>query len=202
MARASSAPSVSLEPTPMNTPARRIRILGSASMTVVAATAVVAGFWTPHVRAAGAHVGRGVPGSHAHGDAPASDVVGRPGNASRASRTIAIDMNDAMRFVPASVEVKAGETVRFVVTNSGRLPHELVLGKESELKAHDDAMRRNPAMAHEEPNMVTLAPGRKGELVWQFGSVGRVDFACLQPGHYGAGMKGLVKVVGTSVAPR
>jgi uncharacterized cupredoxin-like copper-binding protein len=176
---------------------RPLRPLRPAAMALIGVAVLVGGTWVPRVQAAGVHGG-----GHAHRGTHASDDVGRPGSASRVSRTIAIDMNDAMRFVPASVEVKAGETVRFVVTNSGLLPHELVLGKESELKAHDDAMRRNPAMAHEEPNMVTLAPGRKGELVWQFGASGRVDFACLQPGHYGAGMKGLVKVVGTSVAPR
>ena len=41
---------------------------------------------------------------------------------------------------------------------------------------------------------VTLAPGKTGEIVWQFTKAGKVDFACLQPGHYDAGMKGAVNV--------
>ena len=42
--------------------------------------------------------------------------------------------------------------------------------------------------------MVTVAPGKTGEIVWRFTTAGKVDFACLQPGHYDAGMKGLVTV--------
>ena len=40
----------------------------------------------------------------------------------------------------------------------------------------------------------SVAPGKIGEIVWRFTKAGNVDFACLQPGHYDAGMKGLVKV--------
>ncbi len=40
----------------------------------------------------------------------------------------------------------------------------------------------------------TLAAGKTGEVVWQFTRAGKVDFACLQPGHYDAGMKGTVNV--------
>lgn len=55
-------------------------------------------------------------------------------------------------------------------------------------------MMKNPEIEHAEPNMVTLAPGKTGEVVWQFTKAGKVDFACLQPGHYDAGMKGVVNV--------
>ena len=55
-------------------------------------------------------------------------------------------------------------------------------------------MKKNPQMEHAEPNMVTLAPGKTGEVIWRFTKAGKVDFACLQPGHYEAGMKGLVDV--------
>ncbi|MFM2005202.1 MAG: hypothetical protein RLZZ09_857, partial [Pseudomonadota bacterium] len=30
--------------------------------------------------------------------------------------------------------------------------------------------------------------------IWQFTKAGTVNFACLMPGHYEAGMKGAVKV--------
>jgi plastocyanin len=99
-----------------------------------------------------------------------------------------------MRFTPAEITVRQGETVRFALRNAGRLKHELVLGTEQALKAHDAAMARDPAMEHADPNMLTLAPGARGEIVWRFTRSGRVDFACLQPGHYAAGMKGLVRV--------
>ncbi len=64
----------------------------------------------------------------------------------------------------------------------------------AELKQHAEMMRRMPGMEHADANMVTLAPGESGELIWQFVKTGRVDFACLQPGHFDAGMLGAVSV--------
>jgi uncharacterized cupredoxin-like copper-binding protein len=49
-------------------------------------------------------------------------------------------------------------------------------------------------MQHAEPNMVTLQPGQRGGLVWQFDRPGTVDFACLIPGHMEAGMAGKIVV--------
>ncbi len=77
-------------------------------------------------------------------------------------------MTDAMRFVPASVSVQQGETVRFVVKNSGKVKHEMLLGTENELKEHYEVMKKNPDMEHADENMVTVAPGNSGEIVWQF----------------------------------
>lgn len=134
-------------------------------------------------------------GGHGHGS---DDAIGKPGVATKATRTIKVDMTDAMRFTPASIEVKQNETVRFVITNSGKIKHELVLGTEKELREHYDVMKKNPEMEHADPNMVTLAPGKTGDVVWHFTKAGKVDFACLQPGHYDAGMKGAVIVTRAS----
>lgn len=133
-------------------------------------------------------------GLHAGGHGEEPSAIGAPGNAASATRTVDVDMTDAMRFIPASVSVRQGETVRFRVRNSGRLKHELVLGTQEALKAHDDLMKKHPEMEHAEDNSVTVAPGATGEVVWQFTKAGTVDFACLQPGHYDAGMKGSVTV--------
>ena len=140
----------------------------------------------PAVFAGGSHAG-----GHGQGDASA---IGMPGQAASATRTVDVDMTDAMRFVPANVSVERGETVRFRVKNSGRLKHEFVLGTEGEIKEHYEVMKKNPEMEHADDNRVTVAPGKTGEVVWQFSQAGNVDFACLQPGHYDAGMKGMVSV--------
>ena len=132
-------------------------------------------------------------GTHAGGH-DTDQPVGKPGMAAKVTRTIEVDMTDAMRFTPAQINVKQGETVRFVIKNSGKIKHELVLGTEKELKEHYEVMKKNPEMEHDEPSMVTLASGRTGEIVWQFTQSGKVDFACLQPGHYDAGMNGAVTV--------
>jgi uncharacterized cupredoxin-like copper-binding protein len=80
------------------------------------------------------------------------------------------------------------------VKNSGAVKHELVLGTAEELKEHYAMMLKMPGMEHADDNMVSVAPGTTGEVVWRFTRAGKVDFACLQPGHYDAGMKGLVTV--------
>ena len=142
-----------------------------------------------------AAAGAAASGTHAGGHGhDADEAIGKPGVAAKATRTINVDMADSMRFTPADISVKQGETVRFVIKNSGQIKHELVLGTEKELKEHYEVMKKNPEMEHADPNMVTLAPGKTGEIVWQFTKAGLVDFACLQPGHYDAGMKGAVKV--------
>ena len=133
-------------------------------------------------------------GNHAGGHGHEAEAIGKPGVATKTTRTVQIDMTDAMRFLPASVSVKQGETVRFVVKNSGKVKHEMVLGTEKELKEHYEVMKKNPEMEHADENMVTVAPGKTGEIVWQFTKAGKIDFACLQPGHYDAGMKGAVQV--------
>ena len=144
--------------------------------------------------------------AHAHeADEPAhgakASVLGEPGKAAEVNRTIEVDMFDTMRFKPAMIDVKQDETIRFIVKNSGKVKHEMVLGTPQELKEHYAMMMKMPDMEHHEPNMVTVAPGQTGELTWRFTKARVVDFACLQPGHYGAGMKGQVKVARAAGAP-
>jgi uncharacterized cupredoxin-like copper-binding protein len=103
-------------------------------------------------------------------------------------------MNDAMRFKPDSIRVKRGETIRFIVRNTGKQKHEMVLGTIKELKEHAELMRKFPEMEHADPNQVSVDPGVTGELVWQFTKAGTFDFACLVPGHFEAGMVGKVRV--------
>ena len=134
--------------------------------------------------AAGKHAG-------SHGGV---EEIGKPGVAANVTRTVNVDMTDDMRFHTSKIAVKQGETIRFVAKNSGKVKHEMVLGTAKELKEHYEVMKKNPEMEHADANMVTVAPGKSGEIIWQFTTAGKVDFACLQPGHYDAGMKGMVNV--------
>ena len=132
-------------------------------------------------------------GEHAGGHESSSDI-GRADSPDNMTRTITIDMSDSMRFTPSTITVKQGETIRFIVRNSGELQHEMVLGTENDLKEHYEAMKKYPEMEHADDNMVTVQSGETGELIWHFTKAGTVSFACLLPGHYEAGMKGAVKV--------
>lgn len=122
------------------------------------------------------------------------DRLGKAGIASKVSRTIKVDLADTMRFTPSVLDVKQGETIRFSLKNSGKVRHEFILNSEKEIKAHLEQMKKFPEMEHDEPNMKSLAPGQSAEVIWQFTHLGKIHFSCLSPGHYEAGMKGLITV--------
>lgn len=134
--------------------------------------------------------------AHPHGAASAEErPYGKSGDAKKVSRSVTIRMSDSMRFTPSVINVKRGETIRFVVRNDGKQKHEMVIGTLDELKKHAEAMKKNPDMEHDEHDeSVEVKAGRRGTLVWQFTKAGEFDFACLIPGHFDAGMVGKVIV--------
>ena len=121
-------------------------------------------------------------------------ALGKPGDPDKVTRTVTVEMGDNMRFAPASINVKRGETIKFLVKNNGALAHEMVLGTKNELKKHAALMRKHPEMVHDDPNAVSVEPGKTGTLLWQFTKSGKSDFACLVPGHFEAGMAGKITV--------
>jgi len=144
-----------------------------------------------------------VPLAHAHGDkkhAPAAETVaeqtawGIAGKSAQVNRTLTIDMADTMRFTPDKLAVQEGDTVRFVVRNTGRMLHEMVIGTPAELAKHAALMAKFPDMEHDEAYMVHVGPGKTGEIVWRFNRAGTFEFACLIAGHYEAGMRGTITV--------
>jgi len=100
-----------------------------------------------------------------------------------------------MRFTPSTLEVKAGDVVRFVVKNEGQLQHEFVLGTPESLSEHAVMMKKFPNMEHDEPYMAHVDPGKEMEIIWLFSNAGTFEFGCLLPGHFDAGMKGTITVI-------
>ena len=144
-------------------------------------------------------------GADAHGEKPharkfsAAQLAeekpfGKAGDPKKVTRTVTFTMSDKMRFDPSRITVKRGETIRFIAKNNGKLMHEMVFGTTKELMEHAEQMKKFPDMEHDEPYMVHVAPGRTGEIIWQFTRAGEFDFACLIAGHYDAGMTGKVIV--------
>ena len=123
-----------------------------------------------------------------------STPFGRQGDPAKVTRTIRVAMADTMRFTPADLAIKRGETVKLVATNKGQVLHEMVLGTPAALKQHADLMKKFPEMEHEEAHMTHVKPGKSGEIVWEFDTPGEFQFACLLPGHFEAGMVGKVVV--------
>ena len=153
------------------------------------------------------------PGRHAE--------IGQPAAAASATRTLNIEMTD-LAFSPKTLEVKAGETVRFVLINKGQLLHEFNLGDAAMHAEHQKEMLKMQqsgamtttgmhhagmdhgamgqgsmpmaGMTHDDPNSVLVEPGKTAELTWTFSGTRDLEFACNVPGHYQAGMVGTLKV--------
>lgn len=140
----------------------------------------------------------------AHGDAShaAKDMPvkmeqkpwGVAGNSKMVTRTISVSMTDVMRFSPEKIDVKQGDTLKFVLKNNGKVMHEFVIGTKKDLDEHAALMVEFPNMEHDEPYMSHIAPGKTGTIMWTFNKAGNFDFACLIAGHYQAGMIGKITV--------
>ena len=145
------------------------------------------------VTGAFAETNHGNHGQHSHHSSGTDPSVGSPGDADKVSRTIEITMVDN-RFKPADITVKQGETIKFVLRNSGKKKHEMMIGTPEELDEHAKMMKKFPDMEHsDEPNMITVQPGKTGQLIWQFSEAGTVGFSCPLPGH-SKGMHGTINV--------
>lgn len=109
-------------------------------------------------------------------------------------RQIQVTMTDDMRFQPAQMQVKAGETVEFVVRNDGTIRHEFFLGGEDEQSSHEMEMRETSGMQHDEANGVSVEPGQSKTLRHMFAEAGSIIAGCHETGHYAAGMKAEISV--------
>ena len=123
--------------------------------------------------------------------------AGEPGNPKKPARTVKVSMQEQgkkMLYEPAHLVVRKGEQIRFVLFNDGSETHEFVLATVKENLKHAEAMKKNPHMAHHDPNAITLTLYDGGELLWKFTKAGTFEYGCLIPGHREAGMHGTVVV--------
>jgi uncharacterized cupredoxin-like copper-binding protein len=121
--------------------------------------------------------------------------LGGPAEATDANRSIEVTALDTMTFEPDTLEVAAGETVTFIVTNNGQTAHEFTLGDVALQQEHADAMAHLPdGMPHDLPNSIRLEAGETKELTWRFGHAQSLEYACHEPGHYDGGMRGTIVV--------
>ena len=151
-----------------------------------------------HLMFVGSAAADGAHHSHAKKKVDYNDVeehvFGRASDPDKAVVTIEVEMADTFRFEPSAVEVRRGDTVRFIVKNKGQMMHEMVLGTEQSLAEHAELMKKFPGMEHDEPHMAHIGPGKKSSMGWQFTQAGEFRFGCLIPGHFDAGMVGTIIV--------
>ena len=138
---------------------------------------------------------------------------GHPGEAQNVTRVIAIKAGD-MFFDPKVITVRVGDTVKFVVTNVGKVRHELALGDQAEQEKQEREMQamqnmsmqgtemkdmggvsmKGMHMMDNDPNSLSLAPGQSRSLIWVFTKAGSVEYGCHEPGHFAAGMVGTITI--------
>jgi uncharacterized cupredoxin-like copper-binding protein len=124
-------------------------------------------------------------------------AAGEPGDPKKPNRVVEIVMSDGpgtMTFTPERIEVRRGEQIRFVLKNTGYLAHEFLLDSFENNAKHKIEMEKNPEMEHDDPNGKRVETKKSAELLWRFTKAGTFEFACLIPGHYETGMKGIVVV--------
>src|SRR5262245_50750223 len=124
-------------------------------------------------------------------------AAGEPGDPKKPFRVIEITMTDGpgtMTYSPNRIDVRKGEQIKFVLRNTGYLPHEFLIDSFENNAKHKIQMEKNPEMEHDDPNGKRVESKKSAEILWRFTKAGTFEFACLIPGHYETGMKGVVNV--------
>jgi len=108
--------------------------------------------------------------------------------------TVVVDIEHS-RFVPDRLRVVEGTEVRFVLSNSDPIGHELIVGPPSIHARH--ATGTEPYHLPR-PGELSVGPDEQGVTSYVFDDPGTVEMACHLPGHYAFGMRGEVEVVPTA----
>ena len=112
----------------------------------------------------------------------------------RSQRVVEVAM-DEFSYSPASLSVRAGETVRFVFRNDGQTLHEAVIGDAAVQDAHERGTQDGVSNGHgHDVVAVDVGPGATASMVHRFDHAGEVLIGCHEPGHYRAGMLATITV--------
>ncbi len=101
-------------------------------------------------------------------------------------RLVYVTAGPDLAFHPPSIRVARGETVTFVVTTAGPQEHEFMIGPEGAVAADAEGT----------PEIQGLGMMISKALTYTFDSSGPFAYACHVAGHYEAGMRGTVVVMG------
>jgi uncharacterized cupredoxin-like copper-binding protein len=104
-------------------------------------------------------------------------------------RLVEVDMTDDLMFMPNQIAVTKGETVTFLLTNLGTATHEFAVGPADMVNADEVdgvlVLEADEIDAH-----------RLKTVTYTFDGPGPYAYACHEPGHFEAGMRGDILFVG------
>ncbi len=111
-------------------------------------------------------------------DVPATGTAKHP-------RLVQVDMSDQLKFDPSEIGVAKGETVTFLVSNLGTATHEFAVGPADKVDADQVDGKIVKEVDEIEARHVKT-------VTYTFDGSGPYGFACHEPGHFEAGMKGTI----------
>ena len=140
--------------------------------------------------------------------------IGEKGESFEVDRVIEIKMYDNY-FEPNEINIKKGETIKFLIKNFGSLVHEfniatkkmhlnhqpemlkmmeneILLGNKIDYEKMKEFAKTDHSMAHSHSNSLLLEPNKSGEIIWKFNNETKLEGACNVPGHYESDM--IVKI--------
>lgn len=123
--------------------------------------------------------------------APSAVTASPVAGSSATAVEVIVKLTDALKMEPASISVKAGVPVRFVVTNSGATDHEFFLGDEAAQAGHGNEMSGG---MNDDPAGIGLKAGETKTLEYTFAKAGSYLAGCHVSGHYEAGMMATITV--------
>ncbi len=124
----------------------------------------------------------GVAGTSAPGPGEPGFVAGTQAS----PRLLQVVAGPGLSFTPSAITVQRGETVTFEVTAMGPYVHEFMVGPAAAVAADQDGT----------PEAADIGMMQTKAVTYTFDGTGPYAFACHAPGHYEAGMRGTITVVG------
>jgi uncharacterized cupredoxin-like copper-binding protein len=118
--------------------------------------------------------------------APGPGEAGFIAGSVAAPRIVGVIAGPGFTFSPSSISVARGETVTFEVTSMGGLVHEFVVGPAEAIAADAEGT----------PEAADIGTMQTKSVTVTFDGSGPYAFACHVAGHYEAGMRGTITVVG------
>ena len=159
-------------------------VLASAALTatVVGRSPFSGSFVFPMMGGASGLMG----GSYGNGSDPGPGASGFVPGTTSSPRTIRVFAGPGYYFTPATIGVRRGETIRFVVTTMGPAAHEFMVGPADAVAADREGT----------PEIADIGMMQTRTLTYTFDGPGPYAFACHATGHYEAGMRGTITLVG------
>ena len=118
-------------------------------------------------------------------------VAGCTATSQAATDVVNVEIHHS-RFIPATLTVPKGQTVRFVVHNTDPIDHEFIVGDQATQDRHEHGTDDHHDGSV--PGEISVPARSVVETTYHFGPPGRILYGCHLPGHWAYGMRGVIRV--------